>query len=123
LYFTDMLRHPFLLFWHSEPNPYEIGTGFIDRLDIGSIFLLRERAKRWRSVSGNDQARKALREARNQSLDDVRVSSVKKVPVAPLWRSFAHRHEEIWPVGAPSVRITGESAPPDKRHPIPGCQT
>jgi hypothetical protein len=79
-----MLRHPFLLFWHSEPNPYEIGTGFIDRLDIGSIFLLRERAEWWRSISGYDQPRKALHKARNQSLDYARVSSVEKVLVATL---------------------------------------
>src|ERR1700733_5280161 len=116
--FTDMQRHPFLLFWHSEPNPHEIGAGIIDRLHIGSIFLLRERAERWRSVSGNDQAREALLEARNQSLDNARASSVEKVPVAPLRCPFADRQEQVRSADAACVRITRALAPPNKRHPV-----
>jgi hypothetical protein len=116
--FTDVLRHPFILLWRSKTNPHEIGTSFVDRLDIGSVFLLRERAEWRRAVSGNDQAWKALLEAHNQILHDARASSIEKVPVEALGRPFAHRQKQIRAADATRIRIAGSLAPPNKRHPV-----
>jgi hypothetical protein len=116
--FTNVLRHPLVLFWRPEPDPHEIGPSFVDGLDIRSVFLLTERAERRRSVSGNNQAWEALLEAQNQGLDDARASSVEKVSVATLGRPFAHRQEQIRSADTAGIRVAGALAPPHKRHTV-----
>src|SRR5262249_19005887 len=95
LNFTNVLRHPLLLFWHSEPHPDEIGAGFVYGLHIRSVFLLCGGGGGRGPGSNKNQGWEALGGAAHQSLDDARASSVEKVPMATLWCSCTHRQEQI----------------------------